>query len=170
MKCTVLFGCLGMSLYVCVSREIIWALLPTITWHFLLGWPENPNTLCWYQPHWQHLPSFCRSSVTFNCCPSAVKRVLAFTFSTSLGICLSSTALCTLTIMTMSFLHACTRWYDLSYPKAQQMPMLLNWDEETVTQVLLQHYFSLSLTEVTLGFDADPHASASMHKMCPLHK
>lgn len=149
MKCTMLFGCLDMPPYACVTREINWALLPTITWHFLLGWQEDPKTLHWHQPHQQHLPSFCRSSETFNCCFSAIRRVFAFPLSTSLVIYLSSTALHTLTMMTMSFLHTFTRWYVLPYPTVQQMSMLLKLDEKTVTRVLLQHDFSLLLTEVT---------------------
>ena len=48
--------------------------------------------------------------------------------------------------------------------------MFLQWEEEAGTQVLLQYYSSLFLTEVTLGFDADPHASSSMYKVYSVHK
>lgn len=103
----------------------------------------------------------------------AIRIVSAFFLSTSLVIYSSSTAPCTLTIMTMKIFSALSTGDTFSptpgYSNAKKS-MLLNWEEEPVTQVILQHYFSLSLTEVTLSFNADAHASGSMHKVYPGHK
>lgn len=63
IKYIVFFGSLDRSCYAWVSTEMIWATLPTLNWHFLLGYSVKLSKLHFCEYHWQLLLSFSKSSV-----------------------------------------------------------------------------------------------------------